>query len=331
VSTSLTNTMRGSPVVVAPGKVFLVGEYAVLDGGPAVLAAVTRYALAQYLPDLTPETPLIEETVRRAVDALGDLAQALPTGSVLVNTADFRHRLFKLGLGSSAASAVAAVGAVFELAGLRVASARDRVFSLADEGHRVAQGGVGSGADVAAAVHGGFIGFVRPLGGRAVITRLTAPTALHMVVFWSGRASSTPHMIQAVSAFAERDPVSYRWLIGKLRAIAERFIQAFTSSDARGAIAEADAYGRLLEKLGHTAGVTIVTPPFVQAAELARHLGGTAKTSGAGGGDIGVALFADPEAAVEFRTRCPGGVSVLDVGVDTEGVRRRAPHTVDLM
>ena len=67
---SLSKTLRGSPVVVAPGKVFLVGEYAVLEGGAAVLASVNRYAVAQYLPDLTPESPVIARLRGVDVDRL---------------------------------------------------------------------------------------------------------------------------------------------------------------------------------------------------------------------------------------------------------------------
>ena len=40
------NTLVGTPVVIAPGKLFLIGEYAVLEDGPAVLAAVNQ-TLAQ--------------------------------------------------------------------------------------------------------------------------------------------------------------------------------------------------------------------------------------------------------------------------------------------
>ena len=38
----IRNTLRGSPVVAAPGKVFLLGEYAVLEGAPAVVSSVGR-------------------------------------------------------------------------------------------------------------------------------------------------------------------------------------------------------------------------------------------------------------------------------------------------
>jgi phosphomevalonate kinase len=327
---ALSKTLRGSPVVVAPGKVFLVGEYAVLEGGAAVLAAVNRYAVAQYLPDLTPESAVIEESVKRAVASLGDLARALPAGSALVNTAAFRHRLAKLGLGSSAAAAVAAAGSVLAFAGIDVVQKRDLLFSIADEGHRAAQNGLGSGADVAAAVHGGFLGFVRPHGGRPLMRPLDRPSSLELVVFWTGRSAHTPSLIQAARTFSQRSPAAYNQIMDEMRRTADRFVHAFVSDDAHGAIAQADAYGRTLEMLGSAAGMQIVTAPFAQAADLARQLGGTAKPSGGGGGDVGIALFRDTNAAVEFGRRCPTGISVLDVKVDSEGAHRRLPGAMEL-
>ncbi len=53
-------TLVGNPVVAAPGKIFLVGEYAVLDGGTAVLAAVSRFAVAQYLNGGEAESEVVE-------------------------------------------------------------------------------------------------------------------------------------------------------------------------------------------------------------------------------------------------------------------------------
>jgi phosphomevalonate kinase len=325
-----SKTLRGSPVVAAPGKVFLVGEYAVLEGAPAMLAAISRHAVAQYLPDLSPQSPVIAETIKRTIATLGELGPALPPGSALVNTAQFRHKVGKLGLGSSAAAAVAAAGAVMAFVGVDLATRREILFTVADEGHRAAQGGVGSGADVAAAVHGGFISFARLAGEKPRVRKLTRPPGLELVVFWTGRPSSTPALIQAVQAFASRDRPTYRSLIDELRQGAEAFVAAFEANDAPGVIASADAYGRLLEKLGSSAGVGIVTPPFAEAAALARSLGGAAKPSGAGGGDVGIALLASTDAVAEFGRRCPPGVSVLDVKTDPDGARRRQPETVEL-
>jgi phosphomevalonate kinase len=318
-----STTLMGSPMVAAPGKVFLVGEYAVLEGGCAVVAAVSRHAVAQFIPGMDAQSPVIAETVKRTVAALGDLAAALPPGSALVDTAAFHDKQVKLGLGSSSAAAVAAAGAVLAFAGVDLAARRDVLFTVADEGHRAAQGGVGSGADVAVAVHGGFLGYVKAAGEKPSIRPLPRPAGLELVVFWTGTVASTPTLIQAVRAWAEGAPASYAAIIDELRQAAERFLEAFQGNDAAAAIVHADAYGRILEKLGSSAGVAIVTPPFALAAALARSLNGAAKPSGAGGGDVGVALFSDEAAAWEFTRRCPEGVSVLDVEIDPQGVRRR--------
>ena len=74
---------------------------------------------------------------------------------MLVDTAAFSLNGTKMGIGSSAATAAVSVGAVLEMAGLSVRDSTDLVFDVALAAHRAAQGGIGSGADVAAAVgHG---------------------------------------------------------------------------------------------------------------------------------------------------------------------------------
>lgn len=318
-------TFRGSPVVTAPGKLFLIGEYAVLEGGVAVIAAVDRRARGQYLPDLAPASPVIEHAVRRAAAELGDLERALPNGSVLVDTAAFRDGERKLGFGSSAAAAVAAVGAVFEYAGLSVAQHRDLVRDAADDAHRAAQGGNGSGADVAASAHGGVIRFQRPRNGRAKVEPLTLPPDLHVVVFWSGTPASTPELIAAAQRVEEQNPALYRWIIDELQGASVRFANALAGGSTPAAIEAAAAFLDPLDELGNAAGATIVTPPFHAAAKLARELGGAAKPSGAGGGDVGVAFLPHLDAVHAFGDRCPAGLSVLDVRVDDEGVARRLP------
>lgn len=323
------STLRGSPVVSAPGKVFLVGEYAVLEEGTAVLAAVNRYAHAQYIPEAAAASPFIAEAAARAITALGELAAALPTGAPIVDTEQFEQAGKKLGLGSSAASVVAGVGALFEHAGASLAGHLDLVHAVAEAAHRAAQGGLGSGADVAVAVRGGFVQFLRPRGGKAAVVPLAPPSAVHIAVFWSGQPSPTLDMMAAVRAFAERARPLYEWQIEQLRSIADQFARAFAANHARAVIDAADAYGRALTELGASAGVSIVTPPFQRLAELARTLGGAAKPSGAGGGDVGVAFFASAEAARELATRCPPGMTVLDLRLGTPGAHRRLPAGIE--
>lgn len=322
-------TLVGMPLVAAPGKVFLVGEYAVLDGGTAVLAAVNRYAVAHYLAGGQPSSALVGESVTRARVEIGEMAAALPPGSVFVDTDHFRQGNHKLGLGSSAACAVAAAGATFEAAGLSTVNRQQRIFNVADAAHRAAQGGVGSGADVAAAVYGGIIKFARPAGGLpAAIEPLHTPR-IHIVVFGVGQAAATPSMVEAVRAFGARSPNVYRNIIDNMRAAADRFVAELTAGQATGAVAAAGKYGRLMGELGRAAGVAIVTPAFDAAAELAHTLGGEVKPSGAGGGDIGIGLFATPEAADLFARACKPRFTVLSLGLARAGVHRQGMEDTD--
>ena len=89
----------------------------------------------------------------------------------------------KLGLGSSAALAAALAAALSDAA----ASAGD-LYRTAAVAHRHFQDGKGSGVDVAAAVHGGVIGYrMEP----PQVERLEWPDGLHFALLWSGRPAST--------------------------------------------------------------------------------------------------------------------------------------------
>lgn len=319
------STLVGTPVVVAPGKIFLVGEYAVLEQGVAVLAAVNRVAVAQYVPGMDAASRVVAEAVKRATAEIGEAASALPAGSPLVSTDDFRHGDDKIGFGSSAATAVASVGAVFESAGISVAENRDRVFATAFAAHRAAQDGAGSGADVAVATYGGLVKVSAGSAGIPMVEKLAVPPGLHLVVFWTGQAASTIDMIAGMQRFARKDPVAYQQIIENLQEIAGRFVAEIREGNATAAVAAAGRYGRRLEVLGAAASVPIVTEAFNRASELAKELGGIAKPSGAGGGDIGVGMFATPEAARLFARALPKPLIPMDVDLDPCGVRRRMP------
>ncbi len=99
MSSELRNTLRGSPVVAAPGKIFIMGEYAVLEGAPAVVASVGRFAVGQFIPGWESESPFVAEAVKATLEGLGDRREALPEGSVRVDSAAFSADGRKLGLG----------------------------------------------------------------------------------------------------------------------------------------------------------------------------------------------------------------------------------------
>lgn len=183
----------------APGKLVLLGEYAVLFGAPAAIMAVNRRAQVELVaadgplwsvrapgllsgparfglaadgrvrwadPPHAPEArlPLVEGVLSAMVAAgMLDVGSVRPADLILDTRAFFRgdppHRI-KLGLGSSAAVTVAFAS------GLARWSGRDDL--VADRGgwlrtlvalHRTLQGGRGSGLDVATSLLGGGIEF----------------------------------------------------------------------------------------------------------------------------------------------------------------------------
>ena len=139
--------------VVAPGKMLLSGSYAVLEGAPALVCAVDRYAVAREASG--------DAASAEVAAAFGAEAPPSVDVSALSRGGD------KLGLGGSAAAVVAALGYRFASRGedLGRAPVRDAIFRDARRAHARVQGG-GSGVDIAASVYGGVLRY-SPRGGPA--------------------------------------------------------------------------------------------------------------------------------------------------------------------
>jgi phosphomevalonate kinase len=132
-------------------------------------------------------------------------------------------------------------------------------------------------------------------------------------------------MIEETRKLARQAPAAYHLIVDKLKDSAERFVEEIRAGSATGAVAAAGRYGHQLAALGTAASVPIFTDAFTQASELAQQLGGIAKPSGAGGGDVGIAMFATPESAGLFARALPKPLVALDIDLDRVGVHRRVP------
>ena len=261
--------------VFAPGKLFVIGEYAVLEGGDAIVAAVNRGVTCRIHPGDAVETPgndtRFVAPALAAVDAPARLYEFKAW-----NPLNFPH---KVGLGSSAAACVAAVGAGKLARGERP-SADD--LNTALRIHRSVQGS-GSGRDVMASFHGGLSRFSD--SGRAEL----AP--LEISIIHSGQPAATGPRVEAYLQLAQRSDFLKR---------AEELLHAFESEP----VAALDAYGELLESMAQKAGFDYLTPAHRRIRELAQVFGGAAKPSGAGGGDIAVALIPQEDQRAAFLAAC---------------------------
>jgi phosphomevalonate kinase len=315
-----------SPIEVhAPGKLFVIGEYAVLHGDRALVVALDAGIVARVEPsrrwhlvagDLGFEAAL-EDVPGGCGAAL--LAAAVAAGreefriatplAVLVcgSTAAARH---KHGLGGSAASVVAILAALAAARGVDIEdeAPRSKLFSLALSVHRAHQLGRGSGADVAASVYGGWIDYATG-EGTPRLSHAELPGDVRLAAVWSGVASDTA---RAIAAF---DPRAH---LTALREVLARFWTAVGAAERHAMLREIDAYGRELESFGSGGGAERIA----RLSAAARSLGWAAKGSGAVGGDCALAVgFGDCDpAALERRWRA-AGAQPLEVSVDVRGVR----------
>lgn len=270
----------------APGKVVLVGEYAVLDGAPAIVAAVDRGVEVEVFPApvRTVQAPGDGRYAEAALSAAG-----APAGNYAFRDWNPAPTATKAGFGGSAAACVAATLASAALRGETLDA--EALVDRAEPIHRAIQGG-GSGIDVAASAYGGVLRYQR-LGDSAAgpIFRARPAPAVVPVVVWSGQSAATGPRVAKYLAWRGRNA-----FVAESSAIVERF-----GEDPVAALYE--AYRALLDA-STAAGIDWETPAHVRLAALALSFGGASKPSGAGGGDVAVALFPDPDAEAAFRAAC---------------------------
>ncbi|MET0152941.1 MAG: hypothetical protein ABW298_10080 [Candidatus Binatia bacterium] len=224
--------------VHAPGKLFVIGEYAVLHGERALVVALDAGIVARVEPsrrwrlvatDLGLEAPL-EDVAASPGTALLAAAVAAARGelriaepfTVLVCGSTAAARC-KHGLGGSAASVVAILAALAAACGADIEdeATRSMLFSLALSVHRAHQHGRGSGADVAASVYGGWIDYATG-EAKPRLSHAELPDDVRLAAAWSGVASDTAG---AIAAFEPRAHLA------ALRVVLERFWAAVGDAD----------------------------------------------------------------------------------------------------
>jgi phosphomevalonate kinase len=296
------------------------GEYAVLEGAEAIVAAVDRRAIARLgggssaIPAPAPE---VQAAFREAQARIGRVE-----GEVTLDASSMRDGGLKIGLGSSAAGAAAAAGLVYAAHGRNPEDpqARTEILNAALAGHR-AVSPKGSGADVAASVRGGFLRF-RRLGDTVESYVLDWPSALEIRVVWTGQEARTSNFLAKVEGLATSSPGRYRSVLAALGSEADAFVSAALAKDVPGIIESTAAYGEAMRELGVAAGIEIVTDTLSEVADLARKAGGAAKPSGAGGGDVALCLFPDSASAERFERFCSAsGLRILSIKLGVPGVK----------
>ncbi len=288
-----TTTPTTTRTARAPGKLVIIGEYAVLAGHAAVVAAVDVYATATRGPGAGiafDDGGLLRACLDEAID--GALIDVLPDDTIAVDTVDFKDAQGrKYGLGSSAAVCVAF---------LRVLLPDlddDGLHGLAQRAHRRFQHGKGSGIDVAASVYGGLVHFRRcsdvadDVWGSALPMRLS-DAGVGALVVWSGHSQDTRDFVSKCQNawMTSSTAAETAAAIAGIAEATTTFLQALAASDQGRLLASISTARLHMGDLGLVAGADIVSAPHRAIAVIAASHGGSAKPSGAGGGDIALAF-----------------------------------------
>jgi phosphomevalonate kinase len=306
----------------APGKVVLCGEYAVLDGAPAISMAVDRRALVTLIPVsgnggtvksighvAGSDRSLFDSAVRAAqFERADDFSFVLDT-SEFVDAGSGE----KFGIGSSAALMVAMCRA------LAPDDSSDReIGTIAARAHWDFQGGAGSGVDIATSATGGLIEFRMADTG---VTKLSWPAGLSFALLWSGVPASTRERVDRLLAGVEQPS---RKALADSATIAAA---AWQSGDAAAIIATCGEYTAALMKFSIDHGLGIFEAGHDALVEHAYADGLVYKPCGAGGGDIGIVLATDTAQLNAFVERAgESGFRHLDFDIDMTGVQITREH-----
>ena len=233
----------------------------------------------------------------------------------------------KYGLGSSAAVTVAVVRALCKWYGLTLTT--PELCKLAIIASSLVKKS-GSGGDVAASTYGGWVMYraynrewleaeiemiesgdsslhklLRKKWPRFEVKRLKAGAGLRLLVGWTGNPASSAELVGSVKAGvkagdltvhnpAKTSSKTYAKTYEDFCVQSEKCVQKIANALENGRIdALLSGFARnraLLKDLGEITGTLIETPKLTRLIEVANGAGLPSKTSGAGGGDCGIAI-----------------------------------------
>ncbi|MCK5853535.1 hypothetical protein KAH27_10950 [bacterium] len=349
----------------APGKMILIGEYAVLEGAPSLVRAVDRYAEVQIFENpvgnFSVEAPNLGVPFQDFIITKKGNIRFDPNGiHLFLNRLSFFSLLFetiwrfyndknieikyckiildttsfydsglknKLGMGSSAALTVALVKAVekWVYSNSNYALKDDDIFLLALKAHRQAQNGVGSGIDIASSVYGGIIEYtiVKDDEKNFNLPKIVFyPDNLSIISVWTGKSASTRKMVGSVNEFKKNSYLRYTEIMDNLVRISKQSCADFKKGEISGFLSKCSLFYEQLIRLGEESGAPIISEVHQEIEKIVRQNGGVYKPSGAGSGDLGIAMTDNPDdVSVIISAIEKSGFKTVNLNTSSTGVQ----------
>ncbi len=316
--------------ISVPGKIILSGEYAVLDGAVAIVFSTdqrlkvsitttdndhhtyTTSMIKGHFPFqhdhdanihwLESDPGIFGTLVQHVFRALALTPEEKL--SIEIDSSEFfisnnKNKSTKLGIGSSAAVSVGLIKALSRY--LKLPLPPEVLLEKAYLAHRLFQDDFGSGIDVLSSfADQGVIECTKDSINDFSWTPLIWPEGLYIKILTTGEDAVTHHFIdnyyQAQNKFAQAcSPV-----LQELLRITSKLSTAWTSQSIHAILDLLIAYDVQLKKIDQLGSIGIYTTIHKNLQRVAEDFNVFYKPSGAGGGDIGLALSSSPESLNGF-------------------------------
>ncbi len=297
-------------VVSAPGKIHLSGEHAVVYGKPAVVVSTSKRMYVTLETSNSPakndDSQVVLSNLRRKDAYINEILKIIETkykiplsDSLLITINSDIVR--SCGMGSSAALAVALIGAVLLYIGQPWN--RQIINELAFQAEKFKHGNA-SGSDPTIVTHGGLLWYRKELDFLKTFWLLPFKIPKNFAPFLlinTGRVENTGELVKAVRKRKELDKPGFTSLITRIEEVTRGMTGAIHDEDEidfRDSIQENE---RLLEQLG------VVSISVKQLVRKIESIGGVAKISGAGGIKSGsgvvLAVHEDPKVLMDISQK----------------------------
>ncbi|MBG9980570.1 phosphomevalonate kinase [Facklamia lactis] len=331
---------------LAPGKLYVVGEYAILaPRQAAILIGLDQYIQAKVSFNNQPFCELFNrhqdypalnlsfddnkisskieatqfekwkyviEAIKTCRTLLTELNIPLKNYRIELNSKLTNAQGQKYGFGSSGAVTVVCIQAILKAHGL-IAHSDVSYFKLAVL-TMLRLKSKGSFGDLACNVTSGwvyyqaadrewlenelktssYIDLLKADWPDLIIETIQVPANLQLIIGWTQQPASTENLVGRLQQLLIQEPTAYQKFLQEAKPCVDQLKEALIDHQEELILQSIHHYRQLLLNLGTVYGLPIETKPLQQLIEIAQSYSFSAKSSGAGGGDCGIALGFDP-------------------------------------